>query len=702
MLLKRSDNFLRYFLLMVYKHNWLKVGRSFNPMGESRCMYYRIKIVHKVTKETVSPQERKSYKPKMEHCVIYRNLWLPNGCKKKTTHPVVLIRAYSNFYTGDGVRIILDFNNDKEVEQFNNSAEIIPAENARIMEGEKESSKFEASKPMKLYKKMFDEERYMKAYKKLQGKEENVINREDKETLDGFLNQKIKNIIQKLKDRSFKFKPLRRIAIPKSNGKMRYLGIPSPTDKIVQEVMKDILQEVFEPLFKDSNHGFRPNRGCHTALKKIKEWTGITWIIQGDLKGYFDNIDYLILEKLIKKQISDQNMNDLYWKLVKAGYVNTGNSEKQIHHSLTGVPLGSILSQLFSNIYLHELDCFIEHLQQKYNQKGLVIPNNKDYLNLNLKVNNKQKKINSLISQFNGPILDQIVLDKLKTAIKIERRTFKSLKDKLRKTCLKERVLIRMYYVRYADNWIVGVIGNKHVATGIKQEISLFLKNNLKLKLNEDKIKITHMMREKAFFLGTEIKATDRKYTRSIRLKSERNVNKLTRLATTECIKMYAPIQNLVEKLIDTGFAKRVNEPRILTYVVKKQGKKKIRSIPSNKTKIVPCAKTKWIMLDESQMMRKYEYILRGILNYYSFVDNYSNLHRIMYILKYSLICTLARKKRLNTAKIIRKYGKNIIYQLRNGKYKMLNFPSTLKKSPSNSFRITTPQGEINSFDIKR
>lgn len=165
--------------------------------------------------------------------------------------------------------------------------------------------------------------------------------------------------MESLKDQSFQFKPVRRELIPKPNGKMRPLGIPSPRDKIIQEVMKSILEVIYEPIFSDSSHGFRPTRGCHSALKEISRWNGATWAIEGDIKGYFDNVDHTILSQMLKERIKDQRFIDLYWKLVKAGYVRNG---KLTHNSL-GVPQGGVISPVLSNIYLDKLDKFIEELK---------------------------------------------------------------------------------------------------------------------------------------------------------------------------------------------------------------------------------------------------------------------------------------------------------------------------------------------------
>lgn len=181
----------------------------------------------------------------------------------------------------------------------------------------------------KLYKEMLIKEKYIEAYEEIKSKPSNM-------TLDKISIGKIEKIIEEMKTRKFQFKPSKIVEITKSNGKTRKLGIPSPMDKIVQKVYVSIIEKIYENIFLNTSHGFRPNKSCHTALKEIKKWTGTTWIIEGDIKSYFDTIDHHILADLLKKEIEDTNMINLYWKLVKAGYVEKGVYKENI----IGVPQG--------------------------------------------------------------------------------------------------------------------------------------------------------------------------------------------------------------------------------------------------------------------------------------------------------------------------------------------------------------------------
>lgn len=240
---------------------------------------------------------------------------MPKDCKYYNLPWIAKSRGYAtsgnNEHIGDGVSIVPNIINNGEVGQFETPiGNTVGGINAHCLEIGNSCSQKKATKT--LYSELFNEEYYKTAYENIKSRESSMTPGLDKETLDGFSKDKIRKIIESMKNRSFKFKPSRRIEIPKPNGKMRKVGIPNQVDKIVQKVVKGILEEIFEPIFLDTNHGFRPSRGTHTALKEIKSWTGVTWSIEGDIKGYFDNIDHKILANLLAKVIKDKNIIDLY------------------------------------------------------------------------------------------------------------------------------------------------------------------------------------------------------------------------------------------------------------------------------------------------------------------------------------------------------------------------------------------------------
>jgi len=301
-----------------------------------------------------------------------------------------------------------------------------------------------------LYKELFNAELYKTAYQKIRSKPGNMTpvftfgqrpKGADGDTLDGISNKWVEEVIKKMKERTFQFKPSTKVYIPKENGKTRPLGIPTPKDKIVQQAIRIILESEFEPLFLNSSHGFRPNRSTNTAVFEVRKWNGVTWIIEGDLKGFFDNIDHHKLAELLKRRIKDQNLMDLYWKLVKAGYVNNG----QYQNSFLGVPPiafdksiakeGGVLSPLLSNIYLHEFDLFMQELMAKYSseKKKRISRTNPTYT-----------KLRKLIAKMETSTLTPRQKSELRDLKFLYTRTSSVIRDSLTAT--------RIYYNRYADD----------------------------------------------------------------------------------------------------------------------------------------------------------------------------------------------------------------------------------------------------------
>src|SRR5271170_4140392 len=208
----------------------------------------------------------------------------------------------------------------------------------------------------RIYRLLYNPELYLLAYGRIYSNKGAMTPGVTGETADGMSMEKIERIIDALRYERYRFSPVRRVYIPKKNGKLRPLGMPTWSDKLLGEVIRLLLEAYYEPQFSDYSHGFRPGRGCHTALRDVAEtWTGTTWFIEGDISQCFDRLDSRVMLETLGEKIHDNRLLRLIGQMLAAGYLEDWVWKV----TPSGAPQGGVLSPCLSNIYLDRLDGFV-------------------------------------------------------------------------------------------------------------------------------------------------------------------------------------------------------------------------------------------------------------------------------------------------------------------------------------------------------
>ena len=330
-----------------------------------------------------------------------------------------------------------------------------------------------------IYRLLYNRNLYLRAYGRLYSNQGAMTKGTTAETVDGMSLTKIDRIIDALRHERYRWKPVRRVNIPKLNGKTRPLGIPTWRDKLLQEVIRMILEAYYEPQFSDQSHGFRPNRGCHTALGEVAtRWTGVRWFVEGDIKGCFDNIDHDVLLSVLGEKLRDNRFLRLLKYLLKAGYLEDWKYDR----TQSGTPQGGVVSPILANIYLDRLDKYVETVLIPAHTRGKARQRNRQWVNLRhmsayYRRVGKHGKAAALRKEFQQmPSQDPY-----------------------------DPEYRRLRYVRYADDFVVGFSGPKAEAEQIKESLRTFLSDTLKLELSNEKTLITHATSQAARFLGYEL-----------------------------------------------------------------------------------------------------------------------------------------------------------------------------------------------------
>jgi group II intron reverse transcriptase/maturase len=489
--------------------------------------------------------------------------------------------------------------------------------------------------PLKrVYRQLFNRDLYLKAYGKIYRNQGSTTRGVTDDTVDGMSLEKIDEIIEALRYERWQWLPAKRIYIPKRNGKRRPLGLPVWTDKLLAEVVRMILNAYYDVQFSDHSHGFREERGCHTALREIYyHWAGATWVIEGDISDCFGSLDHELLLTTLSENIHDGRFIKLISKLLDAGYLE----DWRYHQTLSGVPQGSIASPILSNILLDKLDSFVSRVLIPQYTRGEKRKRNKEYDRLAWRVCQLRKQ------------------GQIKAAQKI-----KAQMQRLPSLNTHDPNYRRLRYIRYADDFGLAFIGPKSEAEEIKERLTIFLREELKLTLSDEKTLITHTRKGAAKFLGYEVTTlqSDTKQTKAKNGQKKRSINGRVGLRV--------PYTVLMEKC---------NRYR-------RGGKAVHRAELLNESD--------YTIISTSQL----EY--RGLVEYYRLAYNLHTLQLLKWIMETSLTKTLASKHKTSVKKIYKKYQTEL--EVEGRKYKVLQ--TTVPREGKNPL-VATWGGIPLTWDIK-
>jgi group II intron reverse transcriptase/maturase len=330
-----------------------------------------------------------------------------------------------------------------------------------------------------LYRQLLNPQLYLLAYGRIYSNRGSMTPGVTGETVDGMSLDKIGRIIDALRYERYRWSPVKRIYIPKKSGKPRPLGLPGWSDKLVGEVVRLLLDAYYEPTFSERSHGFRPGRGCHTALREVaRTWTGTTWFIEGDVADCFGSFDHQIMLSSLADKIHDNRFLRLISAMLTAGYLG----DWVWNATLSGVVQGGVVSPVMSNIYLHRLDEFVETVLIPEYTRGRVRKQDTEYARVRAARDRAHRR---------G-----------------DHATARVLRQRVRGMPSGDPGdpdYRRLHYVRYADDTLLGFAGPKAEAEEIKTRLTEFLREHLKLELSPDKTLITHARTQAARFLGYEI-----------------------------------------------------------------------------------------------------------------------------------------------------------------------------------------------------